>query len=221
MKLHNFHSSSTSFRVRIALAVKGLSYEYVPVRLDFRDGDHDRPEYQAFNPQRNVPVLVDGEVQISQSMAICDYLDRVYPEKPIFPSDAKGRARVMQLALWVACEIQGPNNLRIERYLVDKLGQDQDGLRTWRCHWAGIGFEALERQLADNPATGRFSHGDEITVADCFIVPAIYNALRPVNRMDLHAWPTLARIYDACLAHPAVQAALPKNQPDFAELKAH
>jgi maleylpyruvate isomerase len=221
MRLHNFHSSSTSFRVRIALAAKQLPYEYVPVRLDWRDGDHDKPEYRAFNPQGNVPVLVDDDVQISQSIAICDYLDRKFPERPIFPGDAAGRARVMQLAAWVACEIQGPNNLRIERYLADQLGQDKEGLRKWRCHWASIGFEALERQLAGNASTGRFCHGDSLTVADCFVVPAIYNALRPVNKMDLGAWPTLARIYEECLAHPAVGAAHPKNQPDFVELTVH
>lgn len=136
MKLYNFHSSSTSFRVRIALALKQLPYEYVPVRLAFRDGEHDGADYKAFNPQGNVPVLVDGDVRVAQSLAICDYLDRAYPERPLFPADPAGRARVMQLALWVACEIQAVNNLRIERYLTDKLAQDPDGLRAWRNHWA-------------------------------------------------------------------------------------
>jgi maleylacetoacetate isomerase len=220
MKLYNFHSSSTSFRVRIALALKGIAYEYVPVRLAWRDGEHDRPEYKAFNPQGNVPVLVDGEVRIAQSLAICEYLDLVRPERPLFPPDAAGRARVLQLALWVACEIQAVNNLRVERYLTDVLGQDGERIRGWRNHWASVGFDAIERQLADGPS-GRFCHGDAPTAADCFVVPAVYNALRPVNRMTLEPWPRLRAVYEACLAEPAFVAAMPKHQPDFAELAEH
>jgi len=219
--LHHFHSSSTSFRVRIALGLKGLSHDSVPVNLDWKDGDHDRPEYRAFNPQGNVPVLVDGEVRLVQSLAIIDYLDQVHPEPRLFPADPAGRARVWSLALWVACEIQPLNNLRVQRQLAATAGFDQAALSRWQQHWIGVGFDVLEKQLAGNPATGAFCHGDAPTAADCCLVPQVYNALRPVVGADLSRWPTVHAIYRRCLAEPAFSAALPTSQPDFASPAGH
>ena len=221
MRLHNFHLSSTSFRVRIALALKGLEYEYVPVALRWKDGDHDRPEYRAFNPQANVPVLEDGDARLVQSLAIFEYLEETHPEPPILPRDPVGRARVRSLALYVACEIQPLNNLRAERYLAATMGADKGALRTWRRHWIQTGFDVIERSLAGDPATGRFCHGDSPTIADCCLVPQIANALRPAAGMDLATWPTIARIHAACLELSAFQRALPENQPDHGAVAGH
>jgi maleylpyruvate isomerase len=218
MRLHNFHLSSTSFRVRIALALKGLDYEYVAVKLAWKDGDHDRPEYRAFNPQANVPVLEDGDARLTQSLAIFEYLEEKYPEPPILPRDPIGRARVRSLALFVACEIQPLNNLRAERFLAASMGADKDALRRWRRHWIQTGFDVIERSLASDPATGTFCHGETPTIADCCLVPQIANALRPAAGLELAPWPTIARIHRACLELPAFQAALPQNQPDHARV---
>jgi maleylacetoacetate isomerase len=217
--LHHFHSSSTSFRVRIALNLKGLAYERVPVTLRFKDGDHDSAEFKELNPQGNVPVLVDGDVRVTQSLAIIDYLDRKWPEPALFPSDPAERAKVWSAALHVACEIQPPNNLRVERYLALELGLDADAAKRWRRHWISVGFEAIEKMIA--PSAGRFAHGDRPSALDCCLVPQIYNSQRAVVALDLAPWPTIARVYDACLAHPAFDAGLPKRQPGFVDIKEH
>lgn len=220
MQLYHFHSSSTSFRVRIALGIKGLDYESVPVTMRWRDGDHDTPAWAAFNPQRNLPVLVDGELKLVQSMAICEYLEERYPTPPLLPADAAGRARVRSLAQFVACELQPLNNLRVERHLAGALHLDAAALRDWRRHWIGVGFDAIERMLADGPA-GALCHGDAPTLADCFLVPQVYNALRPTVGIDLDRWPAIRRAFDAAMALPAVERALPRHQPGFAELTEH
>jgi maleylacetoacetate isomerase/maleylpyruvate isomerase len=220
MQLHHWHSSSTSFRVRAALALKGIAVETIGVELRFADGDHDSAEYGAFNPQRNVPVLVDGETRIMQSLAIVEYLEEKFPTPPLYPRDLAERARVRSLALFVACEIQALTNLRTQRFLVADLQADQPALVRWQRHFIGLGFDALERQLAE-PATGRFCHGDTPTVADCFLVPQVYNSQRPIVALDLSRWPTIARIYDACLALPAFERSLPKHQPGFESPKEH
>ena len=221
MRLHHFHSSSTSFRVRIALGIKGVEVEKIGVNLGWRDGDHDRPEYRAFNPQANVPVLIDGDTKIAQSLAIVEYLEETHPEPPLLPRDPAGRARVRSLALWVACEIQPPNNLRVQRLLAETFGATQPALSAWQRHWIDVGFDALERQLVESPFTGRFCHGDAPTVADVFLVPQVYNSQRPVVGADLSRWPTIRRIWDACLAVPAFERALPTNQPDFVSPDGH
>jgi len=220
-RFHNWHSSSTSFRVRIALKLKRVAYENVPVNLRWQDSDHDRPEFHALNPQANVPVLEVGDARLQQSLAILDYLDHTYPEPPLFPADALGRARVWSIALHVACEIQALNNLRVQRHLVSELHVAQDALTPWQQHWISVGFNAIERQLAESAATGIYCHGDTPTAADCCLVPQVYNSLRPVVGLDLARWPTIQRIYRACLEHPAIAAALPTNQPEFESPTGH
>jgi maleylpyruvate isomerase len=220
MRLYSWHSSSTSFRVRIALALKGCSYEQVQVNLAWAQSDHDKPEYRTFNPQANIPVLVEDGARIAQSLAIIEYLEETRPEPPLLPKAAAERARVRSMALFVACEIQPPNNLRVQRQLSAQLGADQAALSRWQLHWCQVGFEALE-QLLQEPATGRFCHGDTPTLADCFLVPQVYSSLRPVVGADLSPWPTIRRIYESCLALPAVQKALPQNQPGFESPAGH
>lgn len=215
MKLHGWHSSAATFRVRIALALKGLSFEQVPVNLRWEHSDHDRPEYKEFNPQANVPVLVDDRVRLSQSLAIIEYLEEIRPEPALLPEDPGGRARVRAIALFVACEMQPPNSLRVQRRLAVQFGADWAALSHWQLHWCEVGFHSLEAQLSKSTATGRFCHGDTPTIADCFLVPQVYTARRPVVNVDISKWPTVRRIYDTCLALPAFEGALPQNQPGF------
>lgn len=221
VKLYNYHSSSTSFRVRIALNLKGLEYENVPIELRWKGGDHQRPEYTELNPQANVPLLLDGDHRFNQSLAIMEYLDEVRPEPPLLPKSAAERARVRALSLFVACEIQPLNNLRAQRHLAEAFGVDKPGLSRWQLHWCEVGFDVLERELSQSSATGRYCHGDTPTMADCCLVPQIYNSQRPVVGADLAKWPTLRRIYETCLAHPAFERAHPHNQPGFEPPSGH
>jgi maleylpyruvate isomerase len=221
MELHHWHSSSTSFRVRIALALKGISYEKVNVELRPDDGGHEAPTYRALNPQRNVPLLVDGAARIMQSLAIMEYLEETHPAPPIFPRRPAERARVRSLALFVACEIQPLNNMRAQKQLIAQFGTGQEALSRWQLHWCELGFDILEAQLAKDPATGTFCHGDSPTAADCFLVPQVYNSQRPVVGADLGTWPTIARIYEACLALPAFEQSLPRHQPGFVDPTDH
>ncbi len=215
MKLYNFHSSSTSFRVRAALNLKGLSYESHSVNLRWQNSDTDAASYKAFNPQANVPVLVDEHAELVQSLAIIEYLEETHPDPPLLPGPPVERARVRALSLWVACEIQPLNNLRTQRVLGEMFAPDPPTLSRWQLSWCEKGFDVLERQLLQSSATGRFCHGNSPTMADCCVVPQVYNSLRPVVGADLKRWPTLARIYAACLGLDAFQNALPTNQPDF------
>jgi maleylacetoacetate isomerase len=217
VRLYNFHGSSASFRARIALRLKGIEFEYVPVKLRWMNGEQEGVEYRRLNPQGKVPLLVDGEVSIAQTVAIVEYLEEVKPEPALLPSDAAGRARVRSLSLFVACEVQPLNNMRVEKHLAEVVGLGDDGLREWRRHWMTVGFDALEAMLAA-PETGRFCHGDQPGMADCFLVPQVYNSQRTRVALDLERWPTIARIYRTCLELPAFAGALPVNQPDAEEL---
>jgi maleylacetoacetate isomerase len=210
MKLFGFSRSSAAFRVRIALNLKGLAYEDGFVHL--RRGEQRRAEYLAINPQGLVPALeADGHTLI-QSQAIIEYLDETHPEPPFLPADAAGRARVRALAAIVACDIHPINNLRVLRYLHGPLGHDQAAIETWYNHWIATGFEALERLLAADPATGRFCHGDRPGLADIALVPQVVNSER--YKLDLAPYPTIARIYSNSLELDAFTAAHPNNQPD-------
>jgi maleylacetoacetate isomerase len=214
MELYNYFRSSASFRVRIALALKGLPYAYKSVHL--AKNQQFEPGFSQLSAQQLVPVLKDGDAVLTQSLAIIEYLDETHPEPPLLPKDALGRARVRALAQTVACEIHPLNNLRVLRYLVRTLGVSEDAKNAWYRHWVESGLAELEKQLAGHPHagphTGRFCHGDAPTLADCVLVPQIFNAQRFDCRLD-HA-PTVMRVFDACMALPAFQQSQPSACPD-------
>ena len=210
MQLYSYFRSSASFRVRIALSLKGLAYDYVPVHLVRKE--QLAPGYAELTPARLVPLLRDGEARIGQSLAIMEYLDELHPQPPLLPGDAAGRARVRGLALDIACEIHPLNNLRVLRYLVHELGIGEAGKSAWYKHWVESGLEVVERQLAGHPATGRFCHGDAPTLADCTLVPQIFNAQRFECRLDHLV--TVMRVFDECMRLAAFQSAQPDRCPD-------
>lgn len=209
MKLYNFHSSSASHRVRIGLCLKGIDFEYLPVSL--RAGEQHSESYRAFNPQKNVPVLVDGDAKLSQSLAIFEYLEEKYPAPPLYPASPLERARVRSIALHIACEIQPMNNSRVEKHLRELIGLDKAALTAWRQHWIAVGLDAVEAQLADG--AGRFCHGDSPTVADCFLIPQVEKSNQ--SGLDLRRWPIIERVWNSCGALDAFQRAHPRNQPDY------
>jgi maleylacetoacetate isomerase/maleylpyruvate isomerase len=210
MELYSYFRSSASFRVRIALALKGLPYDYKPVSLVKNEQFNE--SYAAVSASRLVPLLHDGDAMLTQSLAIIEYLDETYPEPPLLPSDSLGRARVRSLALDIACEIHPLNNLRVLRYLVHDLKVSDEDKNRWYRHWVETGLTTLERQMAGSPATGRFCHGDSPTLADCALVPQIFNAQRFDCRLD-HV-PTAMRVFEACMALPAFRQAEPSACPD-------
>lgn len=210
MKLHNYFRSSSSFRVRIALNLKGLDYDYVPVHI--ARGEHRTGPYSAISADMLVPLLEDEGERFSQSLAIMEYLDETHPEPPLLPSDPVGRAHVRALAQSIACEIHPLNNLRVLNYLTGPLALSQEQKNAWYQHWTHLGLAALEAELASSAHTGMFCHGDTPTLADCCLVPQVYNALR--FKCDLAPYPTILRIVAHCEALPAFQQAHPDVQPD-------
>jgi maleylpyruvate isomerase len=212
MKLFDYFRSSASYRVRIGLGLKGLAVETVPVHLVRDGGEQLKPAYRAVNPSALVPALQDGDATITQSMAILEYLEETHPAVPLLPADALGRARVRSLALMIACDIHPLNNLRILRYLVKQAGLSEEAKNAWYVHWVEEGLAALEAHLAGSSDTGRFCHGDTPTLADCFLVPQVFNAVR--FNVDMTPYPTIMRIDAACQEMPAFAAAHPSKQPD-------
>ena len=210
MQLYSYFRSSAAFRVRIALALKGLPYDYRAVHL----GRNEQlgADYAAVSSAKLVPLLVDGDVSVSQSLAIIEYLDETHPQPPLLPGDALDRARIRALALDVACEIHPLNNLRVLRYLVRDLAVGEEPKNRWYRHWVEEGLAVVERRLAADPQTGRYCHGDTPTLADCVLVPQIFNAQRFDCRLD-HV-PTVMRVFAACMALPAFAAAQPSACPD-------
>ena len=209
MKLHNYFRSSASYRVRIALALKGLSYEYIPVHI--AKGDHKKETYAALSADTLVPLLEIDGAKLSQSMAIIEYLDEKHPAPALLPADALGRARVRALAQSIACEIHPLNNLRVLKYLVRELKVDEEAKNAWYRHWVREGLEAFERQLMQLPAS-TYCYGETPTLADCCLVPQIFNAKRfNVNFDGLSR--TMAA-YEACMALEAFQKAQPSACPD-------
>jgi len=196
--------------VRIALELKGLAYDYVPVHL--LKNEQLEPPFSEMNPAHLVPLMKDGENTLTQSIAIIEYLEETRPQPPLLPSDAAGRARVRALALDVACEIHPLNNLRVLRYLTHDLQIDEAGKNTWYRHWVEDGLAAVEAQLAGSAATGQFCHGDTPTLADIMLVPQIFNARRMACRLD-HV-PTVRRIADHCMTLDAFAKAQPSACPD-------
>ena len=212
MKLYSFFRSSAAYRVRIALNLKGLDYDYFPVHLSRGGGEQLRPEFRSVNPQALVPVLQDGDRLLSQSLAIIEYLDEVHPSPPLLPKTPAGRARVRALAQTIACEIHPLNNTRVLNYLTGVAGVGDDAKNTWYRHWVAEGFQSLEARLAGDPATGKFCHGDTPGIADCCLVPQMFNARR--FKCDLSAYPALVAIDGHCRALEAFQRAAPERQPD-------
>ncbi|MER9597811.1 MULTISPECIES: maleylacetoacetate isomerase [unclassified Mesorhizobium] len=209
--LHNYYRSSTSYRVRIALEMKNLAYEYVPHHL--RHGEHREPAYLAVNPQGLVPALVRGDgTLLTQSLAIIEYLDETRPEPPLLPKDAPGRARVRMLAQMIACDIHPVNNLRVLTSLRTLFGAGDQDVANWFRHWVNEGFQPLEKILASAPETKTFCHGDTPGLADiCLVAQVTSNARFGV---DMTPYPTISRISAACMALPAFQKAAPENQID-------
>ncbi len=210
MKLYNYFRSSASFRVRIALALKGLTYDYLPIHL--AKGAHRLPGYTSIAADGLVPVLeLDDGTRLSQSMAIIEFLDEQHPSPALLPADALSRARVRALAQSIACEIHPLNNLRVLKYLSGNLKLDEEAKNTWYRHWVRTGLEAFERQL-DQQAPSRFCWGDAPTLADCCLVPQIFNA----RRFDtpLEGLPRTMSAFDACMSLPAFEQAQPSACPD-------
>ena len=214
MKLYNFFRSGTSFRVRIALHLKGLPFDYLPVALP--KGEHKQDAYRAISPDTLVPVLdVLGDPDqalLSQSMAIIEYLDETHPQPALLPADAAGRARVRAIALTLACDIHPLNNLRVLKYLKHDLKVDEEAKNGWYRHWIDVGLGGLEQMLAGSPQTGRFCHGDTPTLADVYLIPQVESARR--FNVDMARWPLISAIDQACGELHAFQQAAPNMQPD-------
>ena len=213
MKLYNYYRSSASFRVRIALNLKGLPYEYAAVHLTRDGGQQFIPAFRALNPDALIPVLDDDGRVLTQSLAIIEYLDEKYPQPPLLPHEPLDRAYVRGIALAIACEIHPLNNLRVLRYLVKELGQSEEAKNAWYRHWVEQGLAQVEAQLIAQGRCGRFVLGDAVTIADILIVPQIFNAQRFECRLE-HV-PTVMRIFDACMQLPAFADAQPSRQPDL------
>ncbi len=214
LSLHTYFRSSASYRVRIALELKALPYNPLPVHLVRGGGEQHAAAFAALNPAELVPVLHDGGVTLTQSMAIIEYLDELHPLPPLLPGSAAERARIRAISQTIACEIHPLNNLRVLQWLESHAGMDSQARSGWYAHWVSEGFRALESMLAHNGSTGRFCHGDTPTMADCCLVPQIYNAERFAVSME--PYPTLRRIHGACLEMAAFQRAAPQVQADAA-----
>ena len=216
MQIYSYFRSSASYRVRIALALKKLDYDYLPVHLV--KNEQLAPAFRAVAPSQLVPALVVDDAgagapaTITQSLAIIEYLDETVPEPPLLPADALGRARVRAISLDIACEIHPLDNLRVLRYLQRELKVSDDDKDRWYRHWVETGLDVVERGLADHPSTGRFCHGDRPGLADCVLVPQIFNAQR--FKCELGHVPHVMRVHAACMALPAFASTQPSACPD-------
>ena len=210
MKLYTYFRSSAAFRVRIALNLKGLAYE--PVFVHLPKGEHRAAAYAKVNPQALLPTLeLDDGTRLTQSLAIIEYLDEKHPQTPLVPKDAQERARVRSLSHLIACEIHPLNNLRVLQHLKRALGQSEDQVNAWYRHWIADGLAKLEAELAAT-GKGKFCHGDAPTMADCCLVPQIFNAKR--YQCDLAPYPDTMRVFEACMKLEAFDRAQPSKQPD-------
>jgi maleylpyruvate isomerase len=210
LQLHNFFRSGTSHRLRIALNLKGLDYQYIAVHLGKEA--HLSAAYKALNPQGLVPTLVDGEQVLTQSPAIIEWLEERHPTPPLLPSDAQGRARVRALAALVGCDIHPINNRRVLEYLRKTLGCDEAAINAWCATWINAGFEALEALLVADKQRGAFCFGNTPTLADVYLVPQVESARR--FKVDLSPYPTIVAIDQVCARLETFQKAAPAAQPD-------
>ena len=209
MKLYTYFRSSAAFRVRIALNLKQLPYE--PVFVHLAKGEHRKPEYAGRYPQGLLPTLVADGLELAQSLAIIEYLDETHPNPPLLPREPASRARVRSLALLVACEIHPLNNLRTLQYLKRQLGQNEEQVNAWYRHWIADGLAKFEADLT-RAKEGRFCQGDTPTMADCCLVPQIFNARR--YDCELSAYPRTMRVFEECMKLEAFDRAQPAKQPD-------
>jgi maleylpyruvate isomerase len=215
MKLYSYFRSSASYRVRIALNLKRLSYECVPVHLVRNGGEQFASTYSDINPDRLVPTLIENEQPpITQSLAIIEYLDEIQPDPPLLPGDPAERAYIRSLSLQIACEIHPLNNLRVLKYLTTNLGLTEEAKLAWYRHWVELGFESLEMRLSSDQRTGEFCVGDMPTMAELCLVPQVFNAQR--FSVDVGRFPILSRINENAIALPAFAHAAPDRQPDAA-----
>ncbi|MGK5056525.1 maleylacetoacetate isomerase [Janthinobacterium sp. LB2P49] len=214
MKLYTYFRSSAAYRVRIALNLKGIAYDSIPVHLLQDGGQQLLPAYRAVNPSALVPALDDDGAILTQSLAMLEYLEETRPRVPLLPPDALGRARVRALALAIACDAHPLTNLRVLKYLKNTLGLSDEAKQEWYRHWMAEGLAAVEALLAqgDPAGTGLFCHGDSPTMADCCLVPQVFNAQR--FAIDLAPYPRVARIHAHCAGLRAFAAAHPSQQPD-------
>ncbi|HVJ26760.1 MAG TPA: maleylacetoacetate isomerase [Vicinamibacterales bacterium] len=210
MELYNYFRSSASYRVRIAMALKGLDFDYKSVHL--AKNEQFNESYAAVSASRLVPLLKDGDALVTQSMAIIEYLDETHPEPPLLPGDALSRAYIRALSQDIACEIHPLNNLRVLRYLVKDLGVGDDNKNRWIHHWVESGLAVVEHRLKAEGRAGRFCFGDTPTMADCVLVPQIFNAQRFNSRLD-HV-PTVMKIFEQCMALDAFSKTQPSACPD-------
>src|SRR6202521_391624 len=209
LKLYSYFRSSAAYRVRIALNLKGLSYEILPVHLTKEGGEQRRPEYRGINPQMRVPALaVPGGEVLTQSLAIIDYLEETHPEPPLLPGDPARRAKIRAVAQAIACDIHPLNNLVVLQYLKRTLKHEQSSIDTWYAHWIVSGFEAIEAMLAPGP----YAFGSEVTLADVCLVPQVANARR--YKVPLEKFPRIVAVDAACQKLAAFEQARPENQPD-------
>ena len=212
MKLYGFFLSSAAFRVRIALNLKGLPYEQVPVNLS--SGEHLTDDFARINPQQAVPTLVDGDRTLTQSLAIIEYLEERYPKPALLPDSPEARARVRSLAQLIACDIHPLNNRRVLVYLKKELALSKEQRDRWYHHWIVEGFRPLEQRLSTSDQTESFCQGNAPTLADVCLVPQIFNAKR--YDVDLGPYPTLLRIFANCMQLQEFDRAQPSKQPDAA-----
>lgn len=212
IRLYSYWRSSAAYRVRIALHLKGLPYQLVPVNIAPAADEQHAAAFTEINSQQLVPVLIDGGRVIRQSLAIIEYIEEMYDGPRLLPVTTRERARARGLAMQIACDIHPLNNLRVLDYLEQQGGMPKIEREQWVRHWITLGFTALEEQLLHNPSTGDFCEGDAPSIADCCLVPQLYNARR--WSVDLAPFPTMLRIEKHCLAVPAFEQALPENQPD-------
>ncbi len=210
MKLYGYWRSSAAYRVRIALNLKQLTFEHLPVHLLKNGGEQHSAGYKLLNPAELVPVLVDGDTSLNQSLAIIEYLDEMYPQPAFLPPDAAAKAKVRALALDIACDIHPLNNLRVWQYLTGPLALSEQQKLDWITHWLHTGFMALEQRL--NQSAGQFCFGDEVTLADICLVPQVYNAQR--FALDMTAYPRIGAVYHHCQQLAAFALAAPEQQPD-------
>jgi len=209
LTLYNYNRSSASFRVRIALYLKGLDFQDIPIHLLNQGGEQFSPSYQAINPQSLVPTLIENDNIIAQSLAIIEYLDDLYPTPPLLPSDPYQKACIRACALNIIADIHPLNNLRVLQYLTRELGLSEEQKQQWYHHWIATGLSALEKKLSSSPTTGDYCFGNVPTLADICLVPQLYNARR--YQCDLTPYPTLVKIDAHCQKAPAFIKAWPHD----------